>query len=1189
MTNLPVALPNDNFTHVVFAKSRQTRGRNLQGSIAALVTPHRENSPGEKRNRDRSPVRCTLLNGFWSVWYDGPFLPMVGDNVKSRPNTALLSFFLLSAFPIGIASAQEINVDSAVANGSEWRELFNGENLDGWQANVHPESFSVEDRVLKAHGKNGMAHLFFVGDEEEDFTFKNFELIAVTRCEPNSNSGIFFHTDRELRKGKYLNKGYEVQLNNSQREKQKTGSLYAIKPVDKSPVDETEWFELRVRVYEKRIQAFVNDKPLVDYKEPPNPERPTSRAKRLIDPNGGALAIQAHDPNSVFYFKQIRIRELGEPAKAEYFDVGKHQAFVIEPPVTSRIDGPTPWVLYAPTFIRGAGQRTLPGPEENWMIDQFHEKGIAIAGVDVGESYGSPQGRAAYQSLYEELTSKRGYKKKCVLLARSRGGLMLYNWAVEHPDSVAGVAGIYPVCNIESYPGVDKAASAYEMTAEELQGRLAEHNPIHRLAPLAKAQVPILHIHGDQDRIVPLEKNSDSLASNYRKLGGPIDVEVIKGQGHNMWEGWFQSQKLTNFIVSRALASSEVPPSDNKASPPATDTESVSGAVHGFVNQKAAAEAFFSERVTPFIKTYCIDCHQNRRPTEAGVNFSPALKHPGHAAFSHQWRKAAARVKAHDMPPEDMEQPTDEEREMFGEWLEKIKYLSPKDPGPFVIRRLTKMEYGNTLHDLFGVDRAIADGLPEEVSGEGYLNSLSPLQMEQYLSIAEKVLDQDVLQQWLGDPPASDNDGRMAAQKIAHSIARKAYRRPPSDAEIDVLLDVFDLGKQNDLEFSQAVRLMLKAVLVSPQFLFITPAEGMANDEEIVPLDDHQLASRMSYLLWATMPDEELMDLADNGKLHEPEILQAQITRLLMDSRSRALFDGFGAQWLGVGDLHEQTFDPGMFPQMTGEMRQAMYDEVRLLFENIVRENQSIAHFIDCDFTFLNERLADIYGMQETVTGAEMRKVKLSDANRGGILGMPGTLAATSFPNRTSAVNRGVWVLEQVLGDHVPSAPPDVPALDTQDEVAANLTLRERTELHRKDPVCANCHKILDPIGFGLENFDAIGRWRDVDVNGQAIDASGELPDGKSFSTPAELKSIIASRVDDFSRNLVEKLLAYALCRRLEGYDEIVVDELMQDIATDEYRMQTLIRAVVTSYPFTHRRLLEENPGRKISNEQKRD
>ena len=606
-----------------------------------------------------------------------------------------------------------------------------------------------------------------------------------------------------------------------------------------------------------------------------------------------------------------------------------------------------------------------------------------------------------------------------------------------------------------------------------------------------------------------------------------------------------------------------------------------------FAERKSNAEEFFRDRVTPFIKTFCIDCHSNRRPTEAGVNFSPALKNPGHAAFSQQWKKAVARVMAHDMPPEYMDQPTAEDRQMFSDWLAKIKFLSPKDPGPFIIRRLTKTEYGNTLHDLFGVDPAIADELPEDVSGEGYLNSLSPLQMEQYLTIANKVLDQilspegnpptELQKQLFGEPPTLKTDARAAARRVAMSLARRAYRRPPSEAELEVLVEVFDLGRQNKLSYLAAVRLMLKAMLVSPQFLFITPVPDVQTDGEIVRLDDYQLASRLSYLLWATMPDDELMALADSGKLHEQPILKAQVTRLLMDPRSRALFDGFGAQWLGLGDLLEKAFDRAKFPEMSREMRVAMYDEVRLLFECLVRENRKVVGLIDCDYTFVNENLATIYGLEDTITGPEMRKVQLSDANRGGILGMPGILAATSFPNRTSPVKRGVWVLEQVLGDQVPSAPPDVPALEIQDaETVATMTLRERTELHRSEPVCANCHKILDPIGFGLENFDAIGRWRDQDDNGEQIDASGELPGGMRFSSPHDLKMIIAGRNDEFARNLVERLLAYALCRRLEGYDEIVVDDLMQEIARDAYRMQTLIGAVVTSYPFTHRRIQEE-------------
>jgi hypothetical protein len=281
-------------------------------------------------------------------------------------------------------------------------------------------------------------------------------------------------------------------------------------------------------------------------------------------------------------------------------------------------------------------------------------------------------------------------------------------------------------------------------------------------------------------------------------------------------------------------------------------------------------------------------------------------------------------------------------------------------------------------------------------------------------------------------------------------------------------------------------------------------------------------------------------------------------------------------QWLGLGDLKSKTFDTSKFPQMTGEMRAAMVDEARLFFESIVRENRSVVDFVSGDYTFLNGTLAKLYGMEKAATGPKMRRVTLTDPNRGGVLGMAGILAATSFPNRTSPVRRGVWVLEQVLGEHIPPPPPNVPALEKQDRrKVANLTLRQRTELHRTNAVCTNCHKILDPIGFGLENFDAIGRWRDQDDTGGAIDAAGELPGGKHFSSPKELKAIIAQKKDALARTLTEKLLAYALCRQLEGYDGIVVDHLMEALARDGYRMQTLISEVVTSYPFINRRIQE--------------
>jgi len=586
------------------------------------------------------------------------------------------------------------------------------------------------------------------------------------------------------------------------------------------------------------------------------------------------------------------------------------------------------------------------------------------------------------------------------------------------------------------------------------------------------------------------------------------------------------------------------------------------------------AKVSFKKEVTPFIKDYCFKCHSNKRQ-KGGINFQPALKTPGSSASGKRWKQALANVKAHDMPPEDVpKQPSDEKRKKFIEAIGMIKYLSPKDPGPFVIRRLTKTEYGNTLHDLFGVDPGITEDLPDEVFGEGYLNSLSPLLSEQYLGIAKEVLDRILAPE--GSPP-TEIQKRFFGQApiegdvkdIARSLAKKAYRRSPSDEEVEVLMQVFKLGRDNKLSVSSSLRLMLKAVLVSPQFLFITPSAIPEPGKSIVPLDNHQLASRLSYLLWATMPDAELAALADSGKLRDPAIYKAQVKRLLADKRSRALFDGFGAQWLGLGELDRLTFDAAKFPQMTPDMRSTMYDEVRLFFEAIMRENHSVVNFVKSDFTFLNETLASLYGLEKEVTGPAMRRVLLKDSNRGGVLGMPGILATTSFPNRTSPVKRGVWVLEQILGEVIPPAPPDVPELERQKkDMVANLTLRERTELHRTDSACATCHKIMDPIGFGLENFDAIGRWRDQDDTGGAIDATGELPGGQKFTTPTELKKILAAREAEVARNLAEKLLAYALCRPLEGYDHIVVDRLMESIAADGYRMQTLILEVVSSYPF---------------------
>lgn len=620
----------------------------------------------------------------------------------------------------------------------------------------------------------------------------------------------------------------------------------------------------------------------------------------------------------------------------------------------------------------------------------------------------------------------------------------------------------------------------------------------------------------------------------------------------------------------------------NAATPPSRPI-AAQGA-EDLIRARSEAAKTFKNEVSPFLSTYCLRCHTDKK-RKGGVTFDGLLKRPNGPEFKMLWKRAATQIAAHEMPPADEEkQPSEKERKGVVDWVAGMNKLLPKDPGTFVIRRLNKREYGNTLHDLFGVDPAIAKELPEEVLGAGYTNTLSPLLIEKYLAIANEVLDRSfspagtkptaVQRRLLGEPPGRGEDPTVAARKVARSLARLAYRRPPSDAEVDVLIRVFSLARENGKPYPEALRLMVKAVLVSPQFLFITPAPASSTASATGALDDYQIASRLSYLLWATMPDSELSALADSGKLQSTEVLAAQARRLIRDPRSRALFDGFGAQWLGLDKLEGKTFDNEKFPQMTAKLRRAMYDEARLLFQEILRDNLKLITFIESNSTYLNERLATLYGMEQSVRGEQMRRVTLTNPNRGGILTMPGILATSSFPNRTSPVNRGVWVLEQVLGEYVPPPPPNVPSLEKQDKrTIANMTLRQRTELHRSNAVCASCHKVLDPIGFGLENFDAIGRWRTVDDSAGKIDAAGELPGGLHFTTPAELKQVIAGRKDDFGRNLTSRLLAYALGRQVEGYDEIIVDQITDSIKKEDYPMQTLVVRVVTSYPFTHRRV----------------
>jgi hypothetical protein len=420
--------------------------------------------------------------------------------------------------------------------------------------------------------------------------------------------------------------------------------------------------------------------------------------------------------------------------------------------------------------------------------------------------------------------------------------------------------------------------------------------------------------------------------------------------------------------------------------------------------------------------------------------------------------------------------------------------------------------------------------------------------------------------------PSPELSARDAAKRIVQHVASLAFRRPTTTEQVDNLLTIFDLAQAQGETFDESIKYTLKAVLVSPAFLYRIEQDRKATlANNAYPLDDYELASRLSYFLWSSMPDEELFEQAKQGKLRDPVALEKQARRMLKDPKARALGETFGEQWLTLRSLETIQPDPKRFPTYTKDLRQAMYEETLLYFENLLREERSILEFIDSDYTFLNEKLATHYGISG-VSGPNMRKVQLKDRTRGGVLSMASVLTVTSQPGRTSPVKRGKWVLEQIVGDPPPPPPPAVEPLPEQGASGtAGMSLRQLMERHRQDAVCASCHTKMDAIGFGFENFDAIGRWRTSD-NGAALDTAGTLPGGVSFNGPTELKTLFLSRKEEFTRSLTEKMLIFALGRGLIDSDDQIVEQVSQAVAKDQYRFTTLLMKVVTSYPFMHRR-----------------
>jgi hypothetical protein len=453
----------------------------------------------------------------------------------------------------------------------------------------------------------------------------------------------------------------------------------------------------------------------------------------------------------------------------------------------------------------------------------------------------------------------------------------------------------------------------------------------------------------------------------------------------------------------------------------------------------------------------------------------------------------------------------------------------------------------------------------------------SPLVVEKYLAAAETVVraalpdDSAALSdavrtardRLLVQTPSDSRSPREAANAVLREFLRRAFRRPVADDEVEKFLELFDRPVSRGEGFVAGLRLALTAVLVSPHFLFLVEPEPEHAGTQ--PLGPYPLASRLSYFLWSTMPDEELFTLAETGALQKDEVLVAQVRRMLGDPRADSLGRRFAGQWLELDKLGAEVRpDPGKFPEFNEELADSMRGEVVAFFNHLVRENEPLTRLIAADYTFLDARLAGHYGLPPTGDG--WQRVDVRGTARGGLLGMAAVHTLTSFPLRTSPVLRGRWILDTLLGDTVPPPPPDVPALKADESSITAASLREQLEEHRRNPDCSGCHNKMDPLGFGLESFDALGRLR-----AGTIDTSGTLPGGERFEGPDGLKQVLMARQDTILRHCMKRLTGFALGRGLNRFDSCVIDAAIKALAENEARPQRAIEAIVLSLPFRHR------------------
>ena len=613
----------------------------------------------------------------------------------------------------------------------------------------------------------------------------------------------------------------------------------------------------------------------------------------------------------------------------------------------------------------------------------------------------------------------------------------------------------------------------------------------------------------------------------------------------------------------------------------------------------SSARTDFKTSIAPLLAKYCTGCHGGEKPkNDLSLVFSDAQQ-VEHTFLKDRklFRRMAERLALGEMPPEDRPKPTGAERDLLLKWINTdllASHAANHGSAQVVrVRRLSKVEYANTVRDLFYFKEFKADDLPPDDLGYGFNNiadllSVSPNQLELYLKTAEQAITQlDATAKpspnwakndktyWEPDDgvflPIKNvelrfNNNQVRVRKVLETFLPRAYRRPVKKEEIDRLMVFAQLSLTQEGESfirPKSVYAPLRAALCSPYFLYRIeqdPPEGTA------PINEYELASRLSYFLWSSMPDDELFRLAEENQLrvHQDE----QVRRMLKDPKARALTENFAEQWLHLTALKSATPDPKLFPDFDGSLRQAMREETVRFVTHVIETDSSVMDFLDADYTFLNERLAKHYGI-EGLSGDEFRLVKLEPGqHRGGLLTQGSILTLTSPPTRTSPVKRGIWVLQTLFNDPPSPPPADVPPLEQGGVLTG--TVRQVLEAHRANAQCAGCHSKIDPYGLALENFNAIGVWRTKEGESE-IDPSGALPNGKSYRDLAEFRARLNEKKDDFRKALAENLLIYALGRGLEDTDRSAVEQICSSAAAEQDRFSSVILAIANSDPFQKR------------------